>query len=302
MNELNPIPGPMPNTSEWQAVHRKLMTASRAGAICGKSDYATPLDIFLEATGRKPPMEDNAYTRRGRRYERAILSDYQERMGVELITEQRFYFHPDISFIGVTPDAMIQGIAAGVEAKLTMSPKRAAELGEEGTDFIPDDWMLQGQAQNDTMNWQYVDFAVLVYGRLKTYHVVRNDDLIDLWHDAATELWERIQNDDPPEPNWEHPRALELMKSLYDLKSGTSILLSPEAELTWSVYESLKEEQKKLKRMEDAAKAKILGAIGDAEIGILPDGTKLIRKEVPRKEYTVDATSYIQLRKLKGKK
>ncbi len=46
----------------------------------------------------------------------------------------------------------------------------------------------------------------------------------------------------------------------------------------------------------DAAKARLMHAMGSASIGRLSDGTVLTRKEIARKGYTVEATTYVDFR------
>jgi hypothetical protein len=43
-------------------------------------------------------------------------------------------------------------------------------------------------------------------------------------------------------------------------------------------------------------------ALGDAEVGNLPDGSTLVRKAVERNGYTVEATNYIEMRRVKPRR
>jgi len=308
-NALLPIIGPDPHTPEWYEVHKTHITATDIAPILGRSDYKTALDVFAEKTGRIAPFGGNANTRRGQRYEPVILADYAEATGCIIENPLPLYFHPVLSFLAATPDARAKfgsvmmcgpGDCHGVEAKYSMSPARGAQLGEEGTDFVPDDWLLQCQTQMAVMGWPRGDLAVLLYGRLRIYPIAREPDLIQTIEAAAKEFYERIVNDDPPEPQWEHEHTPSLIKALYGLKQGTEVELSAESESHWRNYRELGELIKMHEAEMEVAKSRVLAYMKDAEIGLLPHlGIQLIRQEVRRKEYTVKATSYTTLRQRK---
>lgn len=309
---LSPIPGPDSLTPEWFEAHRTHITATDIAPILGRSDYKTPLDVFAEKTGRVKPFEGNEHTRRGQRYEPVILADYAEATQLEVETPLPLFVHPKLSFLAATPDARVlesdhnQMLPAvpefGVEAKFSMSPARANALGDEGTDDIPDDWLLQTQTQMSVMGWMRVDLAVLLYGRLRIYPVQRNDELIGIIESAAKEMAERIANDDPPEPTWEHPQTPRLIRAMYGIKAGTVVALSEECEKAWESYSDIGVHIKELEKCRDAFKAKILHAMGESEIGQLPGiGMELVRSTVERAEYTVKASTYTTFRGRKAR-
>ncbi len=305
MIALQPIPGPASLTPEWFEAHRTHITATDIAPILGQSDYKTALDVFAEKTGRVKPFEGNEFTRRGQRYEPVILADYSDSTGSIVRNPLPLFIHPSLAFLAATPDAEATtgtGDVWGVEAKFSMSPARAAALGDEGTDDIPSDWLLQTQTQMSVMGWQRVDLAVLLYGRLKVYPVGRNDDLIGIIESAATEFNQRLANDDPPEPDWEHEQTPKLIKAMYAPKAGLSVELSEQCELLWGSQTKLAEQIKELEKQRETIRARVLNEMGEAEIGELPGlGLQLVRGRVERKEYTVAASSYVTLRQRKAK-
>jgi putative phage-type endonuclease len=312
-----PIAGPMPHTAEWYDVHRTHITATDIAPILGRSQYKTALDVFMLKTGQLAPFEGNEHTRRGQRYEPVILADYAEASECNLVYGLPLFFHPTLQFLAATPDAARQGESfpgvltdytgqqlensSGVEAKFSMSPSIGAQLGEEGSDFVPDDWLLQCQTQMAVMGWNHNDVAALLYGRLKIYSIERNDTIIKVIESAAKEMHERIQNNDPPEPQWEHAHTPTLIKELYGVKEDTEVMLSAESESYWTQYQDIGKEVKALNAKREAAKARVLAAMKEAAFGYMPDGRLLVRSTVNRKGYTCEPTSFIQLREKKGK-
>jgi len=308
---LIPLVGPEPHTPEWYKVHRTHITATDIAPILGRSEYKTALDVFMEKTGKAAPFEGNEHTRRGQRYEPVILADYADKMGVEIKTHLPLYFHPLVNCLAATPDASVPKWGHGenptepeygVEAKFSMSPARASGLGEEGTDDIPDDWLLQTQTQMSVMGWPRDDLAALLFGRLRIYPVLRNDDLIAIIESAANEMHERVLADDPPEPNWEHPQTARLVKSLYAVREGAVIDMPQECDAFFVAYQELGKDITARQKERDAIKARLLYAMGEAEIGRLPGiDMEVIRSTVERKEYVVAASTYTTFRGRKSR-
>jgi hypothetical protein len=151
------------------------------------------------------------------------------------------------------------------------------------------------------MGWLRVDLAVLLYGRLRIYPIQRNEDLISIIESASKEMFERIQADDPPEPDWTHPQTLPLIKAIYGVKEGVSVELPGEECDRWTEYQQLGDEIKELNARRDACKAQVLNTMGEAAIGETDCGYQLVRSVVSRKSYEVKAASYTQLRQRRAK-
>jgi predicted phage-related endonuclease len=152
------------------------------------------------------------------------------------------------------------------------------------------------------MGWPRVDLAVLLYGRLKIYPVERNDKLIGSIESAAKEMSERVANDDPPEPDWNHPQTPQLIKELHGLRDGLAVELPQECEAFWVAYQGLGDDIRQREKERDSIKARLLHAMGEAAIGQLPGiGMEVVRSTVERGEYTVKASSYITFRGRKAR-
>jgi putative phage-type endonuclease len=299
---LLPIRGPMPQTEAWHAARKSLITASIIPAILGRSKYKTALDVFLEMTGRREPFAGNAATRAGNRYEPAIIGDYCDTLGVEVEYPMPLLIHPSIPCLAATPDAMRKEDGNLVEAKKTESRDRAEELGEEGTDRVPEDWLLQGQAQMSVCGASWVHFAVFLYGGLKVFKVDRHPGLIHTIERAAVEMSERITNDDPPEPNYEHDGAKDAIKALYALKMGAQIDFTEEAATLWAKRQEAQAAESEAKKAKEAIDAEIMAIMQGAEMGWLPEGGTIRRGAVAVPEKIVRAYSYERLWYSKPKK
>jgi hypothetical protein len=311
-----PIIGPASLTPEWFEARKHVTTATDIARILGgKEGYV----VYLEKTGQMEGFAGNQFTRRGQRYERPILEEYAEDKQALVYGGVPLLIDGDCPALAATPDAVaIPGapsvcgfreqdavglfpdpLAWGVEAKFSMSPAISRQLGEEESDSIPDKWVWQTQTQMAVTGWQYVDVAVLLFGRLRVYKVARNDRLVDQCRAVATDMMDRVNRGTPPEIDFSVPAAQDAIRSLHKGVDGPTIDLSSNALTRWSEYQALGVGIKEMEARRKAAQAEVLAEMKDAGVGRLGDGLILKRSTVERKEYTVKATSFIQLRQVK---
>lgn len=294
---VNPIEGPAELSPEWYAGRKYRgpdqpfwIGASDAAAACNQSDYRTSLDLYLTARGEyERPVDPKAVTRmrRGHRLQSAIILEYCDEFGAEVVEPHRSYFHGLHRFMEASPDGIrLSNPRILVEAK-SASPHMFSALaegnkyGQEGTDAVPDDVLLQAQQQMAVMGLNECDVVVL-FGVfvLKRYPILRHAGLIEAIVEAEQELVERIVNADPPEPEWSHPRTRELISELKGLAVNTSVTLSPVAVQHWLDYQRLGDAIKEMESERDAARNELLWAMDGAELGILPGGKAEVRRVV----------------------
>ncbi len=299
--ELVPIVGPEPRTPAWHEAHHHCIGASRAAAACGLSRYEQPLDIYLEVRGLKT-REETPAMRLGLLLEPVVVAEYEHR--TQQVTQPcNLLFHPQYPFIGATPDRVVVTAEPQfpLEAK-TSSFRRAGEFGEEGTDDIPVDYLLQAQQQMLVTMTERCDVAVLLDGRtLRLYTIRRHEKLIAGIIVAETELWQRIQAGDPPPPDWRHPSTPDLVKSLYGVEDKLEVVLSDASVDAWGDCQALGAKIKELEAEREIMRARVLLAMGEAAIGILPGGNQLVRQSVNVKEHVRKASSYVKLSERKAK-
>lgn len=308
--------GPEPNTEEWHAFRRTGFGASEAAAIVGCDPYNTAFHIYQRKIGAVDDQFDNAAMRLGRKLEPVVVSEFVERTDIRVLQAPcPVLRHSAHEFMLATPDALLETDEL-LECKTTnfrMANRWESEeenANHEGSDWMPDWIMCQVQQQLAVTGRQVCHVAALFDGRtLRLRRVERNDRIIAAIIAAEAELWERVQNRDAPEPNWEHARTLELMRDLFDLRESKTVAFDDELVRVALRFGKVKEHIKSLEKRKDALHSRILHAMGDAEIGCLP-GHELLMKRIPVKgsTYTVVKDSSVQLRgpqlppKTKGKK
>lgn len=294
-----PIPVAAPHTPEWYAARETSIGASEIAIAAGLSPYATPLELYQRKRGLIGPLEDNDAMRLGRLLEPVVKAEYCHRTGSILIdSNPPMYRHPTHIGIVATPDGIVSQSEL-LECKTT-SWRMKSYWGDPDSDQIPDQYLCQAQAQLAVMGADVCHVACLFDGAvLKAYKVERNDELIAMLLAAAVELWERIRDQRPPEPNWEHPTTPALIRKMYSAVNETVIELSADLAAEWVRSEQLAKEITALEQQRDMCRAKVLHAIGEAGAGRLGDGRIVRRKEVTRKGYTVQDKTYIDVRCVK---
>jgi predicted phage-related endonuclease len=278
MQTVAPIAGPLPLTEEWYEARYSGIFASEAAAACGIEGQ--PLDVYLLKRRLAEPFEGNEWTEAGREQEPIILRRYQKMTGAELETNIPMHFHGEHRHIGATPDARRKDNPRHlVEAKLCHW-KRAAQLGEERTDVVLPAWNLQCQQQMAVMGADLCDICVMIDAyNFRLYAIERNDRLVANLIEVETELWDRIQRGDPPDPLFDKPGALESVKRFFGI-SGQPITLSDAAVRDWMELDRIKEDIKAWEVRRDELHARVLHAIGEAPAGRFPKGTRELARIV----------------------
>ena len=90
---------------EQIARRREGISASEMAAIVGLDPYRSPIDVFLDKTGRAAPFAGNERTHWGNLLEDPIRNDYATRRGL-LVTVPGTLDHPTLPWAKATPDGV----------------------------------------------------------------------------------------------------------------------------------------------------------------------------------------------------
>lgn len=313
-------PGPLPKTSEWDrarlydptAEYPVRIGASESAAACGVSRYDQPLSLYLQKRGElSKDFSESAttLTRFGLLMEPVILTEYQHRKATEcgqcfVFPGQPVYFSLEWPWMSATPDALATDGKSEwvVECKNTsehMHDRKGdsdVKFGVDGTDQVPIEYIFQAQHQMAVLGLSLVEFPVLVGGnRLNIYRVNRDEDLISTIVQATRDLAEQIIAGKPPEPVYTAPDIKRCLRS--GIVDGKTVELPEEAADWWQKYRDASDSIKAAEKIKDESMARLLGAVGDAEFGIV-GGIKLKRIVIGPSSYTktVNNPGYSYLR------
>lgn len=298
-------PGPMALSDEWHALRKfdpnrnppVVLGASLAAAVCGYSPYVMALEVFMRQRDLLPPVEVTAAMEDGNDFELPALKKWARRRGYEIETGLPMFFSKKWPWMAATPDAIaLTDPLRGGDAKVPSFRRWDAfgidpdKYGEEETDQLPTDNIMQAQQQMAVLGLDIIEFPVLFDIRtLRIYVVHREQALIDMIVTAGEEMVERIINNDPPEPNFKHPKAAKVIRELHGLTTGKTIELDDETLAGWNRLSHVKEQIKDLTKEADEIKAIVLHKLGDAEAGLFPKGTKQIKRTVIRDSVWTEA-------------
>lgn len=279
------------NTDAWHQARSTRIGASELAAAIGKSHYQTPLELYARKTGQLAPIDETLPMKRGRAVEPMIAAEAAEQLGVPILRYPcPALIDPAHPWLIVTPDCELAN-HEGVECKKTNWRTARLYLGEEGTDNALDEHVIQAQAQMAVTGWPRVHVAVLVdlESPVRIFPVERHEALIAKLLKAGREFAERVADRRPPEPNWEHESTPEIVRALHEIAAGKWMVFTREQVAWWQQRQRYEALSKKLHDRAEMFKARCVHAMGDAEIAHMPElGMELVRKETPRKGYTVE--------------
>lgn len=92
------------NRDAFIALRQDRIGASDIGTILGLNKYQTPLDLWMQKTGRKDPIEDNDRLWYGREHEPIVAKLFGRKFGADVAHVNKVYQHPTIPYLIVSPD------------------------------------------------------------------------------------------------------------------------------------------------------------------------------------------------------
>jgi len=271
------------NTSEaWLEERRKGVGGSECAAACGRDPWCTPLELYMRKTGLIPDKEQTAAMRRGLRFEQPIAEEWAETNGIEIERAAPMLRHPKHAWMFANLDFVVKNERRIVEVKMP-GPRMASQWGEEGTDWVPEHYLLQVQHQMAVTGFNIAHVVVfLSRDDIRTYNVPRNQIIIDSLEEIEGKFWQRVVDRDPPEPDFKHPRTHDLARQIFGVDAMKEIILTDELAAAWQEISRLKFECKQREERIDELKSRLAFSMGDAVAGILPEGKrKIVRTMIP---------------------
>jgi putative phage-type endonuclease len=175
-----------------------------AAMIVGRSPFGSAFDVWQRKMGLAPEMQDPpVVVRCGTALEGLVCELYAERTGYRLQEVETVFDSVD-SWRGGSVDRLIlndAGIAVGVlEAKTAQSWFRH-DYGAEGTDEIPEHYLIQTAWYMALTGLPWADLAVLFgTNTLAVFHVERNERLEAALIERCRSFWDNhVLSQVPPE-------------------------------------------------------------------------------------------------------
>ena len=191
----------------------KYIGGSDIGAILGLSRFTSPLEVWMEKTGKETKKFDSLPLRFGSFAEAFVASEYSRSTGFELIHDESIYIHPEHAFMSAHMDRFVlEGGAASSTSSSTSTPTRILECktanpfssgdwGEVGSDEVPMSYLCQCIWYMAITNINKVDLAVL-FGNsdFRIYEISRDLELETVILQKASLFWSDYVLKDLPPP------------------------------------------------------------------------------------------------------
>lgn len=282
--------------TEWLEARKNYIGGSDLPAIIGLDEYKTPVDVWLEKTGRSEPEEAGEPAFWGTTLEDVIARVAADRNGWKIQRVNQPFQHPEYAFLRGNVDRRILNVSEVMECK-NLNAFTGASLKEP-----LDKHVVQVQTYLGLTGWERGHLIYLVGGnRLVQFEIARDQELIDLLTAQAVTFWQYVERDEMPPIDPEHAATPDLLAKLYPGTNGETVELPPDLEPWAGVLAQAKADIKSLDAVVTAAENRIKAAMRDAAVGVLPDGTQFTRKLIKRAGYTVEPTEYMTFSTKKAK-
>lgn len=288
----------MLNNQDFTHNRAGFLGGSDIGAIVGVSKYRSPMDVWLEKTGKKVDHKDSFALRFGSFAESFIADEYALLTGEYLINHPNGITHPVHSFCAGHIDRFVMdqanlplfGDDGALNAKKLLECKTAnhysqSEWGEAGTDAIPLPYLCQCLWYLSIANLSEIDVAVLLGGSdLRIYTITRDLELESLIFEKAVLFWtEHVQKDIPPKP-----QSIDDCKALFQRASvGKSLEANGETLNLIRKLKTLETQVQQEGETIETIKQQLMETMADAEI-LTYLGKPLITWKAPKPTYRID--------------
>lgn len=193
------------------------MTESKRGEYLGSTDIAsicgcgfqTPLELYMERTGLRPPQEPTEAMEAGLFLEGGVRKMMEKRLKVQIFSATQFchWQHPEYPMLAGTDDGAVfkdpvnenSEVDTGAEIKL-VGPHLAREFGDADDD-LPDRYLLQTQWNMLTGRRKrfIVGAFFMVEMELRIFRIDRDEELCEQLLKRALHFWnENIVKKVPP--------------------------------------------------------------------------------------------------------
>ncbi|OOY20858.1 hypothetical protein BMI86_10145 [Thioclava sp. DLFJ5-1] len=272
-----------PSRAEFLRARQKGIGGSDIAAICGLSKYQTPYGVWesktqpidFEAEERK--YKESPWLYWGQLLEELVAKEYAKRMGVKVQRVNAQMQHPDYPFAVANIDRAVVNpkIAGTVRWKdYQLTTDRLLECktangfasslwGEEGTDDVPESYLLQTHWYMGITKTERTDIAVLIGGSdWRNYTVHADPEMFASLLERAAAFWELVEAKVAPDPQTVADAMARWPKHVAKKELAATV----ETAQSVDRYTDLKDQIKALEKEAEAEKVKICTAFGDSEI------------------------------------
>jgi putative phage-type endonuclease len=264
---------------------KKGLFATDAAPALGLSKYRSPVQVWMEKTGNPMPFEESEAMKMGLVMQPVIARLYENKYETRLKDlEGVTLWHPKIEFMGSHFDYVTRDNKTLVEIK-NFHPARQKEFGEDGSDDVPMDCLVQVVHEAIVFGVTRVDLAVLFGGQsFKVYPITINADTAAMVIEREEKFWRQVVEREAPAPI-----DPEETRRLFPKDNGQAVMASSEVYHVVKQLAALKGQIKEAEALEDRLLTQIQSAMGEAAVLASPDGDILATWKLAKTSRRVDS-------------
>ena len=249
----------MSNREEWLRERKTYLGGSDMAAICGVPSFKkTALDVYFSKVNpeiTELTKDDHNYEAAywGAKLEENIAERYAEEYNVKVTTEPNLIRHPKYPFIAGNIDRWVGNREYILECK-TAHFMKSKEWGDEGTDQIPESYLIQSAYYSSIGEVPKTVVAVLIGGQdFRIYTYQRNKEFEDKLIKIACNFWHNHVLKRIP------PKCSNLADTFNLFPHGNHKKLTASENITQKIYElkELKEQESDMQIAIDKLKVEI---------------------------------------------
>lgn len=223
------------NRDEWLAVRKRGIGSSDAGAAVGLHPYKSPLELWMEKTGRDgglpktDPNDELSPMYWGTLLESIVASHYTKRTGCKVRRVNAVLQHPTEPWMLANIDREVVGSPDVQILECKTAGMNGARLWKDG---VPEYVQLQVMHQLAVTGKQAADVAVLICGQeLQVHRIERDESMIHRLMALERQFWSYVERDQAPPADGSDSADVAL-RCLYPQDTGQTLDLSQESEMS----------------------------------------------------------------------
>lgn len=265
--------------------------------ILGENPYKSELQLYLEKTGATigtdEPVKENKYMKWGKILEPLVAEEYRIENDIpegELI-DGGFHISKDNDIFIAHIDRLAypkqKDKEYGVEIKTTSSHYNSVFYGQEGSDEIPEAYILQCQWYMGIYDLPFFHVPVFFSNKdLKTYIVYQDQDLINIMQSRAADWWNKyvLKGIEPPVSH--HKSDAEYLRKKYINPTAEVLTINRDDLMAEKIekYIELQKQLKEISKQNDLLKNGIIQYMGNCSILEFPNGRITYKKDKDGKD------------------
>lgn len=273
----------------------KFIGSSEISAVMGIDPYKSPLRLWASKTGRIPQGEMSEAAEWGTRLESVVAEKFSEKHDVKLMAYKKRFIHPKYPFISCELDRIITGTDEIVEVKTCNEYMKKNWVGED----MPQNYCVQLNTALGLSKRKKGWVALLAGGqKYIEKHLTFDQELYDMTIQKAVEFWNTFVLADlaPVATGQDNEDTLDLLYP--QSKEGVLALegeLAQEVDVLVADMAGASESMSHLKEEIDKTQARLKQILGESEQAETANSV-VTWKTIQKKEFTVKASSYRQLK------